>query len=283
MQNRSSGSDEAMRDDAEEESRERISSRPPAQASAHCCFKVHFQGRVEHRVHRSNRTSCSSAWISCARSPTCRRSCPSLATQAAARGSRVPQLPRASARMRAIPLYVLYGPAHSEDRHVHEPGWRFGTYAPESPRGVELPAGFPTLGTMLRAQGYYTAYKGKWHLSVINQKLGKDAFPNAAKALESYASRTTTTTAAQRAHVAGFGHDGVTAAEAVNLMERFASGSTGGKAWFLAVNFVNPHDIMFFVRAARAPSSSARPRSASPAEISTTRLALRPAAQLPRG
>jgi hypothetical protein len=43
-----------------------------------------------------------------------------------------------------------------------------------------------------------------------------------------------------------FGHDGVTAAEAVNLLERFAAGGTGGKRWFLAVNFVNPHDIMFF-------------------------------------
>ncbi len=38
----------------------------------------------------------------------------------------------------------------------------------------------------------------------------------------------------------------MTAAESINLLERFATGSTGGKPWFLAVNFVNPHDIMFF-------------------------------------
>ncbi len=39
---------------------------------------------------------------------------------------------------------------------------------------------------MLREQGYYTAYKGKWHLSVINQKVGKNAFPNSMNSLEDY-------------------------------------------------------------------------------------------------
>src|SRR6185503_10813560 len=42
------------------------------------------------------------------------------------------------------------------------------------------------------------------------------------------------------------GHDGAVAADSVNLMQRFAAGGTQGKPWFLAVNFVNPHDIMFF-------------------------------------
>jgi arylsulfatase A-like enzyme len=74
------------------------------------------------------------------------------------------------------------------------PVGEFGPYSQEAPRGVELPARIPTLGTMLRAQGYYTAYKGKWHLSVINQKLGKDVFPNAAQALEEYGFSDTTTT-----------------------------------------------------------------------------------------
>jgi arylsulfatase len=127
------------------------------------------------------------------------------------------------------------------------PVGEFGEFSPDAPRGVELPKGFPTIGTMLREQGYYTAYKGKWHLSVINQKLGKDAFPNATKALESYGFSDYNYDGEHTGLTwAGFGHDGVTAAEAINLMERFASGSTAGKPWFLAVNFVNPHDIMFF-------------------------------------
>src|SRR6185369_17740179 len=148
------------------------------------------------------------------------------------------------------------GPSRSTfytGQHVQKTGMytnpvgEFGVYSPDSPRGVELPANFPTVGTMLRAQGYYTAYKGKWHLSVINQKLGKDAFPNATKALEDYGFSDYNYDGEHTGLTwAGFGHDGVTAAESINLLERFATGSTGGKPWFLAVNFVNPHDIMFF-------------------------------------
>jgi len=148
------------------------------------------------------------------------------------------------------------GPSRSTfytGQHIQKTGMytnpvgEFGTYSAETPRGVELPTRIPTLGTMLRAQGYYTAYKGKWHLSVINQKLGKDAFPNATKALEDYGFSDYNYDGEHTGLTwAGFGHDGVTAAESINLLERFATGSTGGKPWFLAVNFVNPHDIMFF-------------------------------------
>jgi arylsulfatase A-like enzyme len=127
------------------------------------------------------------------------------------------------------------------------PGIEFGPYDPQSPRSPELPVGFPTLGTLLRAQGYYTAYKGKWHLSVINQKVAKDAFPNSPRALEEYGFSDYNFDGEHSGLTwAGFGHDGVTAAESVNLLERFAAGGTQGKPWFLAVNFVNPHDIMFF-------------------------------------
>jgi arylsulfatase len=100
---------------------------------------------------------------------------------------------------------------------------------------------------MLREQGYFTAYKGKWHLSVINQKIGTGAFPNAAKSLEPYGFSDYNFDGEHTGLTwAGFGHDGVTAAESIKLLERFASGSTQGKPWFLAVNFINPHDIMFF-------------------------------------
>jgi arylsulfatase len=125
----------------------------------------------------------------------------------------------------------------------------YGTYSPDGPRGrgVELPAGFPTIGTMLRAQGYYTAYKGKWHLSVINQKIGTNKFPAATQALEEYGFSDYNYDGEHTGLTwAGFGHDGVTAAESINLLERFSAGRTERKPWFLAVNFVNPHDIMFF-------------------------------------
>ncbi len=124
------------------------------------------------------------------------------------------------------------------------PQGEYGVYDPAAPRGPELPPGFPTIGTMLRAQGYYTAYKGKWHLSVINQKIGADKFPDAVNALEPYGFSDYNRDGEHTGLTwAGFGHDGVTAAEAVDLLDRFAAGSTQGKPWFLAVNFVNPHDV----------------------------------------
>src|SRR6185312_14478642 len=148
------------------------------------------------------------------------------------------------------------GPSRSTfytGQHVQKTGMytnpvgEYGAYTPGSSRGVELPPGIPTIGTMLREQGYFTAYKGKWHLSVINQKIGASAFPNAAKSLEPYGFSEYNFDGEHTGLTwAGFGHDGVTAAESINLLERFAAGSTQGKPWFLAVNFINPHDIMFF-------------------------------------
>jgi arylsulfatase len=145
------------------------------------------------------------------------------------------------------------------------PVGEYGTYNPESPRGVELRPGFPTIGTMLREQGYYTAYKGKWHLSVINQKIGVTAFPNATQSLEPYGFSDYNHDGEHTGLVwAGFGHDGVTAAESINLLERFADGSTQGKPWFLAVNFVNPHDIMFFDARGTGTALAGAPTLAAP-------------------
>jgi arylsulfatase A-like enzyme len=143
---------------------------------------------------------------------------------------------------------TFYTGQHIQKTGIYtNPTGEFGEYTEEAHRSVELKAGFPTLGSLLRAQGYYAAYKGKWHLSVINQKLGKDKFPNAAKALEPYGFSDYNFDGEHSGLTwAGFGHDGVTASESINLLERFAAGGTGGKPWFLAVNFVNPHDIMFF-------------------------------------
>ncbi len=96
------------------------------------------------------------------------------------------------------------GPSRSTfytGQHIQKTGMytnpvgEFGAYSAETPRGVELPKSIPTLGTMLRAQGYYTAYKGKWHLSVINQKIGKDASRARRKRSRTTDSPITTTTA----------------------------------------------------------------------------------------
>jgi arylsulfatase A-like enzyme len=170
----------------------------------------------------------------------------------------LPSLRKLQRESRTFSNYYVHqapcGPSRSTfytGQHIQKTGMytnptvEFGEYSPG--RSVELRVGFPTLGTMLREQGYYTAYKGKWHLSVINQKIGTDKFPNATKALEPYGFSDYNFDGEHTGLTwAGFGHDGVTAAESIDLLERFAAGGTGGKRWFLAVNFVNPHDIMFF-------------------------------------
>lgn len=127
----------------------------------------------------------------------------------------------------------------------------YAEYSPEQASGVVLPADFPTIGTMLREQGYYTAYKGKWHLSVVNQKAqeaaGSGGYPNATNVLEPYGFSDYNH---DGEHIGltwvGFGHDGFIAADSINLLEDFSNGYSQDNPWFLAVNFVNPHDIMFF-------------------------------------
>jgi arylsulfatase A-like enzyme len=172
----------------------------------------------------------------------------------------LPVLRRLQRESRTFSNYYVHqapcGPSRATfytGQHIQKTGMytnptvEFGEYSPGAARNVELRAGFPTLGTMLREQGYYTAYKGKWNLSVINQKIGTDKFPNATRALEPYGFSDYNFDGEHTGLTwAGFGHDGVTAAESINLLERFAAGGSGGKRWFLAVNFVNPHDVMFF-------------------------------------
>ena len=54
-----------------------------------------------------------------------------------------------------------------------------------------LPEAMPTIGDMLRAAGYHTSYKGKWHLSSINGKRDwnqevRRVYPDTEDALEAY-------------------------------------------------------------------------------------------------
>jgi arylsulfatase A-like enzyme len=114
---------------------------------------------------------------------------------------------------------------------------------------VELKPGFPTIGSMLREVGYYTSYKGKWHLSNIEQTLSdkRGIYPNATDALEAFGF---SDYSFNGEHIGltwgGFIQDGVIAADAINQIRGFSEGKTEGKPWFMAVNLINPHDIIFF-------------------------------------
>ncbi len=103
-----------------------------------------------------------------------------------------------------------------------------------------LDPAIPTLGTMFKRFGYETAYKGKWHLSYIPldesgshmaglQPFGFDEYQTAGEAYG-------------LAHD-GYDHDPEVAADAARWLLRH--GREDGP-WLLCVNFLNPHDIMFF-------------------------------------
>jgi arylsulfatase A-like enzyme len=102
------------------------------------------------------------------------------------------------------------------------------------------PTTLPTIGHMLRELGYHTVYKGKWHLSEFPTEGTPDA-------MEPYGF----------AEYQDFGDviggprdgalkDGKIADEAVDWLATRASDVVAAKPWFMAVNFVNPHDVMFF-------------------------------------
>ncbi|MCB9099752.1 MAG: sulfatase-like hydrolase/transferase [Anaerolineales bacterium] len=132
----------------------------------------------------------------------------------------------------------------------------------------DLALSLPTIGHMLRQAGYYTAYKGKWHLSELpdarldpdgrcyqvdeagewlldktNQRVAVDT----GGGLEPYGfadfNPCGRTDAEQQG---GYEHDPETAADAVDWLLNRSIEIASGQPWFLAVNFVNPHDVMYF-------------------------------------
>lgn len=102
------------------------------------------------------------------------------------------------------------------------------------------PETLPTVGHMLRDLGYHTVYKGKWHLSEIPAE-------GSGEAMEPYGF----------AEYQDFGDvvggpldgalkDGKIADEAVDWLSTRARDVATASPWFMTVNFVNPHDVMFF-------------------------------------
>ncbi|WP_068827356.1 sulfatase-like hydrolase/transferase [Pseudomonas sp. BMS12] len=110
----------------------------------------------------------------------------------------------------------------------------------------ELSPQVPTLGHMLREQGYHTAYKGKWHLSHIEQSsnLTYGVVESTREALLPYGFADYNLNGDPHGSLmTGFIYDKVTASDSVAWLHEHLADE---QPWFLAVNFVNPHDIMFY-------------------------------------
>jgi len=102
-----------------------------------------------------------------------------------------------------------------------------------------------TLGTMLRAAGYYCSYQGKWHLSRA-YKDPADPRPTT-DALEPYGfSEFNDWGDLDGGAWAGLKIDPVIAGQAVKWLRDRAPVVGREQPWFLAVNFVNPHDVMSY-------------------------------------
>ena len=107
-----------------------------------------------------------------------------------------------------------------------------------------------TVGDQLREAGYYTAYRGKWHLTREFETENTLEKPQKifTKEMEDYGFADYLGVGDIIAHTqGGYKHDGMIAAAAVNwLSGRAAELAAQNQPWFFAVNLVNPHDVMFY-------------------------------------
>ena len=108
-----------------------------------------------------------------------------------------------------------------------------------------LSTGIVTVGDLLRRAGYYTAYKGKWHMGDVSllgaagdgqTDLGEYGFSD--WGVDSDYTSTIWE---------GFERDGEIQSDAIEWLRKTGTEkNSSGISFFLAVNLINPHDIMFF-------------------------------------
>ena len=105
----------------------------------------------------------------------------------------------------------------------------------------------PTVGTMLRNAGYYTAYKGKWHLA-LELEPDPERDHNFTGDMEKYGFSDWNPTGDVTGNPwDGFVRDNGTMVAAIEWLRTKGLKLRGqGTPWFLSVDLVNPHDIMYY-------------------------------------
>ncbi|WP_312016924.1 sulfatase-like hydrolase/transferase [Bradyrhizobium jicamae] len=104
----------------------------------------------------------------------------------------------------------------------------------------------PTIGHMLRKAGYYTAYKGKWHL---NRKFDSEEPDRLfTKEMDEYGFSDYFSPGDIIGHtLGGYQFDPLIASSAVTWLRRNGRPlADDDKPWALFVSLVNPHDVMYF-------------------------------------
>jgi arylsulfatase A-like enzyme len=104
----------------------------------------------------------------------------------------------------------------------------------------------PTIGHMMRKAGYYTAYKGKWHLNrEFDSEIPDRLFT---KEMDAYGFSDFFSPGDIIGHtLGGYQFDHLIAGSAITWLRRHGRPlADEGKPWSLVVSLVNPHDIMYF-------------------------------------
>ena len=120
------------------------------------------------------------------------------------------------------------------------------------PWQASLSTEIPTVGDRMRSLGHYAAYLGKWHMSQEFEEIETMAVPDADLAALN---------ALMNQHgfsdyfgvgdiigttLGGFRYDGFIVSNAIRwLRTNSKTINAGGQPWYLAVNLVNPHDVMY--------------------------------------
>ena len=132
-------------------------------------------------------------------------------------------------------------------QHIQNNGMFDNTNFPWS---NDLSTEIDTLGDMLRREGYYTAYKGKWHLNDDFETTNDIHAPRQllADEMEEYGFSDYFGIGDIIAHTeGGYLHDDVISAMSRSwLRGRGEQLRRDDKPWFMAVNLVNPHDVMYY-------------------------------------
>ncbi len=132
-------------------------------------------------------------------------------------------------------------------QHIQNNGMFDNTNFPWS---GSLSTDIDTIGDLMRKQGYYTAYKGKWHLTGEFETINELHNPKRllTDEMEEYGFSDYMGIGDVIGHTeGGYLHDNV-----ISSMSRSWLRGKGEqlraekKPWFMAVNLINPHDVMYY-------------------------------------
>lgn len=150
-----------------------------------------------------------------------------------------------------------------QGRHTQQTGLFLNSDNAPHPVAAET---MPTLGHMMQAAGYYTSYKGKWHLSRINHDRGWNRapggiYPTTERSMEKYGFHDYGFDGEEVGLTwDGYRSDMYVAGDAARNIIDYAKGmKTDGKPWFQVVGLVNPHDIMFYDATGKQAESRPHP------------------------